>query len=509
MSLLSIIKRWFISDSAPAEKPVTTPVQQAPSSDSQAKNKKRKKTNKKKRKNLSENSNSHDHNIAAKAPKVCPEELREVEPLEGRVRFLDLNIDRKLQFGLQAIDFEYCTPIQERTLEPLLSGRDVCGKAQTGTGKTAAFLIAVFNKLLTNPVAGERRSGSCRAVVLAPTRELAIQIHKDAELIGQYTGLKNVVVFGGMDHEKQRRQLSGPVDLLIGTPGRVIDFSRSGALDFSRAEMLVIDEADRMLDMGFIPDVRRIVAQLPRREDRQTLLFSATLEESILRLASGFLNDPLLVESEPEQIIGETIEQVFYTVSVDEKLPVLLNTIKNEVECPRTLIFGNRKDKNLQLQDRMAAYGVKAALLSGDIPQQKRLDILEKFRSGDIRVVIATDVAARGIHVDDVGLVINYDLPEQPEDYVHRIGRTGRAGNAGRSISFVCEYGAYAIPALEDLLKTRIVSIMPEDELLVMPERDPNYRSNSKTNRRPPLRGGHHNGRSSAPSYRRRSTSQH
>ena len=262
-----------------------------------------------------------------------------------------------------------------------------------------------------------------------------MQIHKDAEQLGVFTGLYNAVVFGGMDHEKQRRSLDRPIDIIIGTPGRVIDYSRSGSLDLSQVEVLVIDEADRMLDMGFIPDVKRIVTQLPRKGERQTLLFSATLDEHILRLTSGWLAEPVIVESEPEKMVSENIEQTFYSVLREEKLALTLYLLSHE-PYDRVLIFGNRKDVNLRLQYDLARYGYQVPVLSGDIPQEKRIKILERFREGTEKVVIATDVAARGIHVDDVSLVINYDLPEHAEDYVHRIGRTGRAGHpANRSVS--------------------------------------------------------------------------
>ena len=399
---------------------------------------------------------------------AMPEELREVAVVEGKTRFLDLALPRSVQCGLQDLKFEYCTPIQSVALPALLAGRDVCGKAQTGTGKTAAFLLAIFKYLLDNPLS-ERKNGSCRALVLAPTRELAIQIHKDAELLGKYTGLHNVVVFGGMEHRKQEGELNRPVDILIGTPGRIIDFSRSGTLDLSRAEVLVIDEADRMLDMGFIPDVRRIVAQLPGRGKRQTMLFSATLDETILRLAANFLSEPEMLESEPESMVGDNIDQTFYTVSGDEKLALIIYLLTH-LDYERVMIFGNRKCDNLDLQRDLARYGVRSALLSGDIAQEKRLKILEAFRSGREKVLIATDVAARGIHVDNVSLVINYDLPDRPEDYVHRIGRTGRAGKRGTSLSLLDEYGSYALPAIEEMLGREFHSIFPEDEMVTLPE---------------------------------------
>ena len=350
---------------------------------------------------------------APKAPKPeHPAALKEVPLAEGKVRFLDLPLHEEVQYGVQNAGFEYCTPIQALALPALLERRDLAGKAQTGTGKTAAFLLATFTRFLNNPLEGDRKPGRPRSLVLAPTRELAMQIHKDAEALGVFTGLTSVVVFGGMDHEKQRRSLRQPVDLVIGTPGRIIDYSRGGDLDLSKVEVLVIDEADRMLDMGFIPDVKRIVAQLPKKGERQTLLFSATLEDHILRFTSDWLADPVVFESEPENMVSENIEQTFFSVLRDEKLALLLHILRTE-PYERIIIFGNRKDVNLRLQYDLARFGYDVPVLSGDIPQDKRIKILEKFRAGTEKIVIATDVAARGIHVDNVSLVINYDLPER------------------------------------------------------------------------------------------------
>ena len=402
---------------------------------------------------------------AAFVPPPHPEKLEDVPPCEGKMRFLDLPLHPEVQFGVQAAGFKYCTPIQSMALPALLEKRDLAGKAQTGTGKTAAFLLASFTHLLNNPLP-ERKKAAPRVLVLAPTRELAVQIHKDALQLGAFTGLNSLVVFGGMDHQKQRNALDSYVDVLAGTPGRIIDYARSGALNLSKVEILVIDEADRMLDMGFIPDVKRIVSQLPQRGVRQTLLFSATLDDSILRLSSGWLADPFVVESEPEKLVSDNITQTFYSVSRDEKLDLMLHILENE-PFERMIIFGNRKDVNLRLQKDLAKHGYQVPVLSGDIPQDKRMKILERFRAGSEKVVIATDVAARGIHVDDVSLVVNYDLPERAEDYIHRIGRTGRAGNKGRSISFLCEYGSYYLPAIEELLNTTFSStyfLFPEKE---------------------------------------------
>ncbi len=412
---------------------------------------------------------------SASAPKKrevppLPSELVEVPVVEGKTRFLDLDLHLLVKYGIQHAGFEYCTPIQQMSLPPLLEQRDLAGKAQTGTGKTAAFLLASFTRLLNTPLPEPRKNGCPRMVVMAPTRELAMQIHKDACELGIFTNLNIAVVFGGMDHETQRRSLDCPLDVLVGTPGRIIDYSRSGALDLSKVEILVIDEADRMLDMGFIPDVKRIVSRMPEKGDRQTLLFSATLEDRILNLASGWLADPVIYESEPEKPVSENITQTFYSVLREEKLALILYILRT-MDYERVIIFGNRKDVNLRLQYDLACYGYDIPVLSGDITQAKRIKILDRFRAGKERVVIATDVAARGIHVDDVSLVINYDLPEQPEDYIHRIGRTGRAGHRGLAISFLCEYGAYYLPAIEELLNVQFSSSLPTEEMLQLPEK--------------------------------------
>jgi len=412
--------------------------------------------------------------VAAAVKPVIPErpaELKIAPAVEGKMRFTDLALHKDVLFGVQNAGFEYCTPIQSLALPVLLEKRDLAARAQTGTGKTAAFLLAAFTELLNHPLA-ERKCNAPRILVLAPTRELAAQIHKDAEQLGVFTGLSKEVVFGGMDHEKQRRALNKELDLLVGTPGRIIDYTQSGDLDLSKVEILVIDEADRMLDMGFIPDVKRIVSRLPKKGDRQTLLFSATLDESILRLASGWLADPAVVESEPEKPVSENIRQEFYSVLRDEKLALLLYLLNHE-SYDRVMIFGNRKDVNLRLQFDLARFGFNVPVLSGDIAQEKRIKILEKFRTGEEKIVIATDVAARGIHVDDVSMVINYDLPERAEDYVHRIGRTGRAGHTGIAISFLCEYGAYYLPAIEEMLKTQFPSTLPTEEMLQLPAEVP------------------------------------
>jgi ATP-dependent RNA helicase RhlB len=391
--------------------------------------------------------------------------LEEVPPKEGKTRFIDFEVAPALLCATQDLGFKYCTTIQEKAMPHALAGKDITGKAQTGTGKTAAFLITIMNGLLKEPKHGARR-GTCRALIMAPTRELAIQIHKDAEALAKFCKLKNAVVFGGMGHREQRRNLtSQATDILVGTPGRIIDYSRSHDLDLSECEYLVIDEADRMLDMGFIPDVKTIISKLPPTGERQTMLFSATLDPSILKLAGQWLHEPVTVEVIPEHNVTDLITQKFYSVSVDEKLSLLLWFFKH-AEVNRMLIFGNRKDNNERLAKNLAKNGIHCEILSGDVPQQKRMKILERFRSGETNVLVASDVAARGIHVDSISHVVNYDLPEKPEDYIHRVGRTGRAGVKGEAINFVCEYGAFMLGSIEKVVGHKIKCIVPEENML-------------------------------------------
>ena len=414
-----------------------------------------------------------------KQPQTTEKRVRQIPPMPafvpppeepGKMRFCDLELCPEVLAAVQVLGFLYCTEIQKLCLPFALAGRDLAAKAQTGTGKTAAFLSTLITRFRRHPVEGERKHGAPRALVLAPTRELAIQIHDDAEALARFTDLNCLVIFGGMDHEKQRRELDAPIDILVGTPGRIIDYSQSGDLDLSKAEVLVIDEADRMLDMGFIPDVRRIVYHLPRPGVRQTMLFSATLEPAVLRLVDSWMKDPEFVESEPQHIVTDLIDQRFYAVLDEQKMAVLLHVIREE-KPNRMIIFGNRKDKNMSVAARLFEYGEDAELLSGDVPQEKRLKILDRFREGKTRILVATDVAARGIHVDGISHVVNYDLPEQADDYVHRIGRTGRAGEHGISISFADEFGSFVLPQLEQYTKCEIKTVQPPVEWLELPEK--------------------------------------
>ena len=414
-------------------------------------------------------SHAKDPAPVVRIPVPMPAEL--IPPPEDpeKLRFFDLELAKEILAATQTLGFSYCTEIQKKCLPFAMKGSDLAAKAQTGTGKTAAFLASTMTRLLQKPLEN-RKSGTCRVLVLSPTRELAIQIHKDAEALSQHTSLHNVVIFGGMDHKGQRESLQQGADILIGTPGRILDYSRSGHLDLSQTEILVIDEADRMLDMGFIPDVRRIVSKLPPAGVRQTMLFSATLEPEVLRLADAFLKNPEFVESEPEQVITDLIDQHFYAVLSEQKLPFLLYLIRM-LQPERLIIFGNMKHHNRDLVRELYSYGVDAELLSGDVPQEKRIKVLERFRSGATRVLVATDVAARGIHVDGITHVLNYDLPEQPDDYVHRVGRTGRAGVKGVAISFICEVGAFALPAIEKYAGMEIHTVQPEEDQLILPEK--------------------------------------
>lgn len=368
--------------------------------------------------------------------------------------------------AIQALGFQYCSPIQAQSLPYSLAGHDVLGRAQTGTGKTAAFLISVIQDLLNNPLEGERYAGEARALVLAPTRELVLQIAEDAKALTRFTDLTVHTLVGGMDYGKQRNQLQRElVDILVATPGRLIDFCDSGDVFLDQVDVLVIDEADRMLDMGFIPQVRRIVRLTPRRENRQTLMFSATFSSDVLNLADQWMFEPARVEIEQTSVATDTVEQHIYLASADEKDTLLFNLLL-QTDVESLMVFANRRDQCRKLFGGLRSLGFKAGLLSGEIDQNKRVKTLDAFKSGQIKVLVATDVAGRGIHINDVSHVVNYTLPEEPEDYVHRIGRTGRAGSRGTSISFACEDDAFRLPAIEALLGHPIRCEQPPENLL-------------------------------------------
>ncbi len=365
--------------------------------------------------------------------------------------------------GIRDAGFTVCTPIQAQTLPIALAGRDVAGQAQTGTGKTAAFLVALYQSLLTRPPGPHRTPTSVRALVVAPTRELAVQIHHDGEILGRHTGLKQAVVYGGVDYEKQRRQLEEGVDVLVGTPGRLIDYFKQHVFDLRHAQALVLDEADRMFDLGFIADIRYLLRRLPPPEKRQSMLFSATLSYRVLELAYEHMNNPELVRIEPDKMTVDRVRQLMYYPSMEEKVPLLVGLLR-QAEARRTMIFVNTKRMAERLESTLKANGFHAQALSGDVPQNKRLRFLRDFHNGDLAVLIATDVASRGLHIPDVSHVFNFDLPQDAADYVHRIGRTARAGAEGDAISFACEEFAVSLPEIEDYLGHKIpsASIAPE-----------------------------------------------
>lgn len=390
----------------------------------------------------------------------------QVPAKEGFTRFHDLNLDERLVHAIADLGFEYCSPIQSKILPHTLEGHDAIGKAQTGTGKTAAFLVTIINDLLANPIEEERYIGEPRALVIAPTRELVAQIAEDAKQLTRHTDLKTVTLIGGMDYQKQLSQLNrNLVDIVVATPGRLIDFQQRNDLHLDLVEILVIDEADRMLDMGFIPQVRKIVRSTPRKTHRQTLLFSATFTQDVINLSEQWTLDPVQVEIEPESVATDRVDQRVYLVASEQKYAILSNII-NEPSAESVIVFANRRDQTRDLYERLRKAGVSCGILSGEIPQNKRTKTLQNFKDGKLKVLVATDVAGRGIHVDGISHVVNYTLPEDPEDYVHRIGRTGRAGATGTSISFACEDDAFLLPTIEELLGSKLPCEQPPEQLL-------------------------------------------
>jgi ATP-dependent RNA helicase RhlB len=389
---------------------------------------------------------------------AATETAAEYEP----VRFQELALPEPLVAAVDELGFEFCTPIQGRSLPFSLSDYDVTGQAQTGTGKTAAFLITLFTRFWENPLQTEQASGTPRALVLAPTRELAMQIEGDAQGLSKHMGMRTVCVVGGMDYGKQREELEeGPVDVLVATPGRLIDFVERREINLREVEVLVIDEADRMLDMGFIPDVRRIVLQTPHKRKRQTLFFSATFNDAVMRLAQSWTIDAEHIIVEPESVATDTVDQKFWLVGARERQKVLFQFLTH-AQPERAIIFANRRDQTHRIVEFLRKKDIPCEALAGDVPQRKRMATLARFKEGKLRYLVATDVAGRGIHVDGVTHVVNYELPDDSEDYVHRIGRTGRAGASGTSISFVSEDDAFNLPALEQYLGTQIKCIQPD-----------------------------------------------
>ncbi len=388
-----------------------------------------------------------------------------VAPEAGKTRFHDLNLPKEIMHAVADQNFQYCTPIQAGVLPKSLQGQDIIGQAQTGTGKSAAFLITILRHLLHNPPDAQRRKSTPRALILAPTRELVMQIEKDAKTLSKYMPCSVVAVFGGMHYEKQKRWLDAFVDIVVATPGRLIDFKSQHLVHLNHVELLVIDEADRMLDMGFIPDIRNIVQSTPAKEKRQTLFFSATVTQDVLRLAGHWTRNAHKEAIEPERVAVDTIDQKIYITTTDEKFALLYNMITQQ-NLERVIVFGNRRDETQKLYEGLQSRGVSCGLLSGDVEQRQRIRTLEDLRNGAIRVLVATDVAARGLHIEGVSHVVNYNLPLDPEDYVHRIGRTGRAGALGTSVSFACEEDGTQVPVIEEFIGRKLEYIYPPDEWL-------------------------------------------
>jgi len=411
----------------------------------------------------------------------------------SELRFDSLALSESVQAGVRDAGFEFCTPIQASTLPIALTGKDVAGQAQTGTGKTAAFLIATFEKLLTSdkPTDGPRQP---RAFMLAPTRELAIQIAKDAELLGKHTNFKVGLAYGGTGYEQQRKTIQDGVDLLIGTPGRIIDYFKQGVFKLDQVEVAVLDEADRMFDLGFIKDIRYLLRRLPDPDKRLNMLFSATLSMRVMELAYEHMNEPELIRIEPEKVTADRVRQAIFFPSNEDKMPLLIGLIR-EMGEGRIMVFVNMKREAERMEAYFEANGINAAAISGDVPQNKRQRMLQKFQQGELQVLIGTDVASRGLHIPDVQYVINYDLPQDAEDYVHRIGSTARAGASGNAISFGCESYAMSLPDIEAYITNKIPvakydpSNLPE---LVKPKFKPRKpsggRGGNSGGRRPPRR---------------------
>ena len=409
-------------------------------------------------------------------------------------RFDTLALDRRLLDALDRLDFEYCTPIQAQALPLLLGGRDVAGQAQTGTGKTLAFLLACAQRLL-DAGEGKTEPGKPRVLILAPTRELAIQIHKDATRLLEDTPLTLAICYGGKAYEQQKKQFEKPVDFLVGTPGRLIDFFKQKLYTLKAAEAMVLDEADRMFDMGFIADVRYILRRLPPPDERINMLFSATMAQKVMELAYEHMNEAQLVSIEPDAPAVDRIEQSVYHPSNREKIPLLLGLLE-KFKPERSIIFANTKHATIKIWEYLEGNGRSAAIISGDIPQNKRESLLKKFHDGEYSILVATDVASRGLHIPDVTHVFNYDLPELGEDYVHRIGRTARAGKSGAAISLACENHAMNLIDIETYIRRSIPTEPITDDLLIKPRPPVKMARESRlAPRGRPGRGGRDGGR--------------
>lgn len=403
--------------------------------------------------------------------------------------FSSLELHPDVLIGLDEAKFTHCTPIQALSLPPALQGSDVAGQAQTGTGKTAAFLLVIFNQLLKQK--SDNYGNNPRSLVVAPTRELAIQIHRDAELLGVKTGLKTGLAYGGVDYEKQRKTLQDGVDILVGTPGRLIDYFKQKVYNLRHIEVVVLDEADRMFDLGFIDDIRFLLRRCPKPAERQSMLFSATLSHRVMELAYEHMNCPETLKVEAESVTADHVEQTVYYPANDEKLPLLIGLMRDHKQA-HSMVFTNTRAAADKVGRTLNANGIAAAVISGRVRQEKRQKLLKRFHDGEVPVLVATDVAARGLHIPDVTHVFNFDLPQDAPDYVHRIGRTARLGAKGEAISFACEDYAFHLPEIEEYIGYSITTesasaeLMPEITIPPRPKRDDRH---SHSNRRPSRRG--------------------
>ena len=377
------------------------------------------------------------------------------------MEFNELGLNQEILKGIQATGFTACTKVQEATFTHTLKGKDVCVQSQTGTGKTAVFLISLFELLLRAPA---KNRGT--ALIITPTRELASQIEAEAKQLGRFVDIRIGTFYGGVGYKEQEQLLKQGVDIMIGTPGRLLDLSASGKLNLSKATYLVIDEADRLLDMGFLPDLRKILRRMPRYSQRMTMLFSATLSYRAKELAWEYMNNPIEIEISPEQVTVKNVSQVLYHVSLDEKMNLLLG-ILNKEQPKNALIFTNTKQAAFEVAHRLKVNGYDTDYIIGDLPQKRRLKVIDDIKSVRVRFLVATNVAARGLHVDDLELVINYDVPEDCEDYVHRIGRTARAGKQGKAITLACEKFAYGLEAIEKFTQQKIPVQWADDDLFM------------------------------------------
>jgi ATP-dependent RNA helicase RhlB len=399
------------------------------------------------------------------------------------MKFSILGLDEKLLRAVDEAGFEKCTPVQEQSLPESIQGRDIIAQSQTGTGKTAVFILTAYNRLLASGASSKKGP---RALVMAPTRELAVQLDTEAKRLGKFTGFRSIAIYGGVEYGKQTNALAEGVELVVGTPGRLIDLYKSKALSLSNIEIFIIDEADRMFDIGFEPDIRFVADRLPKGKPRQTMLFSATIDGNVRRLARKYMRpEPVTIEIEPEQVTVDKIDQRVLYVSNEEKLPSLMALLKRP-EMERVIIFTNMKRTAEMLEWKLKGNGFPAVVLTGDVSQSRRQRVIDDMKSGKIKILVATDVVARGLHVEDISHVINYDLPEDAASYVHRIGRTARAGKSGQAYSLACEDSAWNLPDIEEYIERKLKVEWIDEEELVKDEVGPYRRKAPRT----PLRGG-------------------